>query len=121
VSLADGVEGLSHAKRPDAEGWLKEHYDNGLVLLDDYARTVSIVRSGIPMENTIYIGNKPYWEESLYKPEKYARWIVMQKNDAVWEALNVKPDTQGELYKYFEKAYTSDEILIFKRNNVASQ
>jgi hypothetical protein len=121
ISLADGIDGLSHAKRPDAEGWIRDHYDYGLVLLDDYARTVSIVRSGIPMQNTIYIGNKPYWEESLYQPEKYARWIVMQKNDAVWEAINVKQDTQGELYKYFEKAYTSEDILIFKRNNVAAQ
>lgn len=118
ISLADGVEGLSHAKRPDAEQWITKNYDYGLVLLDDYARTVSIVRSGIPMQNTIYIGNKPYWEESLYNPEKHARWIVMQKNDAVWTALNVKPDTQGKLYKYYQKAYTSEDILIFKRNNV---
>lgn len=118
ISLTDGVEGLSHAKRPDAEGWIKKNYDYGLVLLDDYARTISIVRSGIPMQRIIYIGNKPYWEESLYSPEKYARWIVMQKDDAVWKALNIKPGTQGELYKYFEKVYTSDEILIFRRNNV---
>ncbi len=121
ISLADGVEGLSHAKRPDAEQWIQKNYDYGLVLLDDYARTVSIVRSGIPMQNTIYIGNKPYWEESLYNPEKYARWVIMQKNDAVWTALNVKPDTQGQLYKYFEKAYTSEDILIFRRNNVKAE
>ncbi len=115
VSYADGIEGLSHAKRPDAEGWIRTQYDGGLVLMDDYARTISVVRSGIPMQQIIYVGNKPYWEESLKQPEKYARWIVMQKNDAVWNAVYEKAEIQGELYKYFQKVYTSPDILIFKR------
>lgn len=115
VSYADGIEGLSHAKRPDAEGWIRDNYDGGLVLMDDYARTVSVVRSGIPMQQIIYIGNKPYWEESLQQPQKYARWVVMQKNDAVWNSLYEKEETQGELYKYFQKVYTSPDILIFKK------
>ncbi len=114
ITLADGSVGLSRAKRPDAEFWIKEHYDYGIVLLDDYARTVSIVRSGFKMQDIIYIGNKPYWEESLVQPDKYARWIIMQKNDTVWRNLLDNPKTQGRLYKYFEKAYTSPEILIFK-------
>lgn len=115
ISLADGVEGLSHAKRPNAEYWMKDHYDYGFVLLDDYARTLSIVRSGIPMQNNIYIGNKPYWEESLVAPERYARWIIMQRNDAVWKAIYDKKNIQQRLYKYFQKVYTSPEILIFRR------
>ena len=89
--------------------------------MDDYARTVSILRTGIPMQNIIYIGNKPYWEESLVQPEKYANWIVMQKDDAVWRALIDQPITEGRLYKYFQKTYTSDEILIFKRNNIPAK
>ena len=121
VSRDDGTVGLSHAKRPDAEQWLARNYDDGLVLLDDYARTVSILRTGIPMQNIIYIGNKPYWEESLVQPEKYANWIVMQKDDAVWRALIDQPITEGRLYKYFQKTYTSDEILIFKRNNIPAK
>lgn len=121
VSRDDGTIGLSHAKRPDAEQWLARNYDDGLVLLDDYARTVSILRTNIPMQNIIYIGNKPYWEESLVQPEKYAQWIVMQKDDAVWKALIDEPITQARLYKYFQKTYTSDEILIFKRNNATAQ
>src|SRR3989344_2148728 len=81
VSMADGVEGLSSAisKTPDAQIWLNNNYDDGLVLTDDFARTISIIRSPIPMENIIYVGNRPYWEESLKEPEKYATWIVMQK------------------------------------------
>lgn len=115
ISWEDGVVGLSHARRPNAEIWLRNNYDGGLVLLDDYARTLSILRSGVPMQANIYIGNKPYWEESLREPEKYARWIVMQKDDAVWDAIYDKPDVQGRLFKYFQKVYTSPNILIFRR------
>lgn len=116
ISLEDGKSGLSAGKRPDAEQFLKKHYDGGLVLMDDYARITSIIRSGIPMQDCIYIGNHPYWEESLMMPEKYARWIVMQRNDALWKALYAPADMQGRLYKYFQKVYTSPEILIFRRN-----
>lgn len=115
ITLADGIEGLSRARRPDAEYWIKKKYDFGLVLVDDYARTLSIIRSGIPMQNIIYVGNKPYWEESLTAPERYARWIIMQKNDDVWKAIYDKPNVRGRLFKYFQKAYTSPQILIFRR------
>ncbi len=113
--IADGTTGLSQTKRPDAESFMQTHYDRGLVLLDDYSRTMSIVRSGIPMQSVIYVGTKPYWEVSLVAPERYATWIIMQKNDDVWKAIYDKPDVQGRLYKYFQKVYTSPQILIFKK------
>lgn len=118
VSLADGTEGLSKSKRPDAERWIRDNYDEGLVLMDDYARTISVVRSGIPMQNIIYIGNQEYWTESFVEPEKYATWIVMQRDDSVWTGIYDDPHNQGRLFKYFQKVYTSPDILIFKRNIV---
>lgn len=115
MSYADGVEGLSKAKRPDAEQWIAKHYDEGLVLMDDFARSISILRSGIPMQNTIYIGNKPYWEESLVEPDRHARWIIAQQNDSVWKELIDNPEKSARLYTFFEKVYTSPEVLIFRR------
>lgn len=115
LSYADGVEGLSKAKRPDAEQWLAKNYDEGLVLMDDFARSISILRSGVPMQNTIYIGNKPYWEESLNEPDRHARWIIAQQNDTVWRELIDNPEKAGRLYTFFEKVYTSPEVLIFRR------
>ncbi len=117
LALQDGVAGLSSAtaKMPDAQAWLAREYDYGILLTDDFARTISIIRTPIAMRDIIYIGNKPYWEESLVAPEKYARWIVMQKNDAVWTSINDNPVTNARLYKYFNKVYTSENILIFKR------
>ena len=116
MTLADGTHGLSANKIPtNVEQFINDHYDGGLVLIDDYARTISITQSTIPMDHVIYVGNKPYWDESLKHPEKYATWIVMQKNDAVWSSIYNDPKVQKDLYKYFKKVYTSQDILIFKR------
>ncbi|NTU72729.1 hypothetical protein HGB07_00960 [Candidatus Roizmanbacteria bacterium] len=115
ITIADGTDGLSRAKRPDAERFISSNYDKGLVLIDDYARTLSILRSGIPMQKIIYVGNKPYWQESLKEPEKYATWIIMQKDDTVWKNIYDNPVIQGRLYAHFQKVYTSPQILIFKR------
>lgn len=115
ISFQDGQMGLSSAKRPDAERWLKQNYDGGLVLIDDFSRATSVVRSGIPMQNIIYIGNKPYWEESLKEPEKHARWIIAQKDDAIWKGIIDQPELSARLYGHFNKAYTSPDILIFKK------
>lgn len=115
VTFDDGHIGLSHAKRPTAERWLAAHYDGGLVLMDDYARTISVVRSGIPMQNMIYIGNDKYWEDSLIEPGKYARWVIMQRNDTLWQSILDQPVIEARLYRDFEKVYTSPEILIFRK------
>lgn len=116
ITLADGVNGLSANKVPtNVEAFINNNYDGGLVLIDDYARTISITKSTIPMQKVIYVGNKPYWDESLKHPEKYARWIVMQKNDAVWSAIYNNRSIRGDLFKYFKKVYTSNDIIIFKR------
>lgn len=118
ISLADGTVGLSSAsaKIPDAQYWIAENYDGGLVLVDDFARTLSIIRTDIPMNQIIYVGNKPYWEDSLKEPESHANWIIMQENDQIWNAMLKDPAIEGRLYKYFVKVYTSPQILIFKRN-----
>lgn len=118
ISLEDGVRGLSSAiaKLPDVQNFINKEYDGGLVLEDDFARTMSIVRSTIPMQNTIYVGNKPFWEDSLVNPEKYARWIVMQENDTLWKNFINNQANQDHMYKYYVKVYTSPQILVFKRN-----
>ena len=122
LSFDDGVRGLSSAtaKLPDAQFFLAREYDYGMVLTDDFARTLSIIRTPIPMQNVIYIGNKPYWEESFVEPQKYARWIIIQKNDTLWQNMIDKPEVEGRLYAYFNRVYTSDEILIFRRINELS-
>ena len=94
----DGTQGLSSQAiskgkdSPIVEKWLSKNYDNGLVLTDDYRRTIGPVESGIPMNAFIGSGNKPYWAESLDNPTKYAKWVVVQKadTDAVWIGMKNK-------------------------------
>ncbi len=114
-TLADGTVGLSEAKQTDAEHWLAKNYDNGLVMIDDYARTTSVIRSNIPMQNIVYIGTRGYWQEALQAPQIRIKWIVMQRSDALWNAFYATPAKQGRLYKYYQKTYTSKDILIFRR------
>ncbi len=116
TTYEDGTVGLSSARRPDAEQWLSKNYDSGLLLMDDYSRILSVIRSRIPMQNVIYIGNKPYWDESLITPQKHARWVIVQKGDTMWNTFYSTREQQDFLYTYYHKVYTSDEILIFKRN-----
>lgn len=115
ISLSDGTSGLSRYIPTDAQTFITTHYDSGFVLIDDFSRSISIIRSGIPMENIIYIGNSPYWNESLEHPEKHATWIIMQQNDTLWKSLYANADKQGTLYKYYNKVYTSPQVLIFKK------
>ncbi len=117
ITIQDGREGLSSdiSNVSAAEIWFDHNYDGGLVLLDDFSRPISIARSPVDMRNIIYIGNKPYWDDSLVAPEKYATWIIMSQNDAVWQGIWNNPTVKARLFKYFNKVYTSDQILIFKR------
>jgi hypothetical protein len=118
ITLDDGRYGLSRMKTPDAENFISKSYDGGLILLDDYAKVISIIKSGLPMQNVIYIGNKPYWEDGLRAPQHNIRWIIMQRDDAVWSNFLGQPAREAELYKYYEKVYTSPDVLIFRRNSI---
>lgn len=118
ISYRDGVSGLSASKISDADHWMKTNYDGGLILMDDFARSLNIIADNLPVQKIVYVGNRPYWQESLKEPEKYLTWIAMQKDDAVWKAIYEKPEVLARMYKYFVKVYTSPDILIFKRNDV---
>jgi hypothetical protein len=122
ITLEDGRYGLSSiiAKPSEIQTWFDTHYDGGMVLSDDYSRSISIIRSPVPMQDVIYVGNKPYWDDSLIAPEKYATWIVIQAHDSLWQAIWENPTTQARLFKYFNKVYTSENFLIFKRINNAT-
>jgi hypothetical protein len=118
ITLEDGRRGLSHSYTPDAELWLKREYDGGIVMMDDFTRAVSIIRSGIPMQNMLYVGNQPNWDQAMQAPQNEVRWIVMHKDDAVYANFLGDPAKEGMLYKYYEKTYTSPDIQIFRRNSV---
>ena len=121
MTYEDGTRGLSSqkvSKGPDSpyvEAWMRQHYDGGLVLMDDYRRPIGLVESGVPMQDFIGTGNKPYWQESLGDPAQYATWIVLQQasTDAVWSGLS--PVSRGILADHFTVVYHRDNIYVYKR------
>jgi hypothetical protein len=117
LTYADGVNGLSSgtARLPDLQQWFTQNYDYGQVLVDDYVRPISLIRTGVPLENFIYVGNKPYWNDALKQPQDVVRWVIMSKDDSVWQALYADQAAQANLFKYYNKVYTSDQILVFRR------
>jgi len=121
ITYADGTHGVSSqvlSKGPDSpyvEAWLRQHYDGGLVLMDDYRRPIGPVESGVPMHDFIGTGNKPYWQESLRDPALYATWIVLQQasTDAVWSGFS--PESRAILLDHFVVAYQHGNIWVYER------
>jgi len=121
MTYLDGTRGLSSqtvSKGPDSpyvEAWMRQHYDGGLVLMDDYRRPMGLVESGVPMQDFIGSGNKPYWQESLKDPALYATWIVLQQSstDAVWSGFS--PESRAILADHFTVVYQHGYIYVYKR------
>jgi hypothetical protein len=126
MTYEDGTRGLSSqavSKGPDAppvEAWLRRNYDGGLVLMDDYRRPIGPVESGVPMHDFIGVGNKPYWQESLDNPGRYATWVILQQGDtdAVWKGFG--PLARSILDDHFAEVYRSGAIFVYKRRPPAS-
>lgn len=125
IAYVDGTEGLSSQKISKgenaypAEEWMSKNYNGGLVIMDDYRRPISPVVSGIPMQNFINVGTKPYWEESLDNPAKHAEWIIIQKSDtdAFWRELTNKSILEDS----FSVVFRSGNIWIYKKNTLGNR
>lgn len=121
IVYVDGTRGLSSqaiSKGEDAypvEKWVSENYDGGYVIMDDYRRPISPVASKIPMNMFINVGTKPYWEESLDNPTKYADWIILQKaeTDAFWKNLQNKDILQD----HFSVVFNEGNIWVYKKDS----
>jgi mannan endo-1,4-beta-mannosidase len=125
MAYEDGIRGLSSQRlskgpaAPVLEAWMRRHYDEGLVLMDDYRTPISPVQSGVPMDRFIGVGNKPYWSDSLNNPGKYATWIVLQQaeTDAVWSGFS--RTSQRILEDHFVEVYRAGTRHVYKRRPAA--
>jgi hypothetical protein len=119
MAYRDGVEGIggAAARGPDSlkvEAWMKDNYDGGLVLMDDFQRPIGQVESGVPMSAFISSGTKPYWQDSLDDPGMHASWIVVRETgtDAVWGAFS---DEAREIVdEFFDEVYVAGNIHVYR-------
>jgi hypothetical protein len=73
-------------------------------------------KSGLDLNHFIHEGVSKQWNFALEKPEEYATWIVMKKNDSsdpVYRSL-VEKENKGFLNSY-SLAFTGQESLIYKK------
>lgn len=106
-------EASEQAPPTAADGWMRENYDGGKVLITDLD-TVTY-RSGIPTKNVVGPYRETAYREALRNPSQSgARWIYAQPTsptDDVWTA--VQSDTSFGLF--YEPAYMDDRVRIYKR------
>ena len=111
VTLKDGVKGWNSSKPRKVEKWLDKNYDDGLILTDAFANTCRFIDMKIPMNRFIHQGTFGYWQESLEKPAKHAKWIWITQNDRVWKAVWKK----DEFRKNFRQVFKDGRTLVYQR------
>lgn len=113
IVVQDGMYGLSSRRPPPVNDYLAHHYDYGFVMFDDFSRSANPVSLNVPMNKIIYVGNHPYWEESLKHPSKYARWFIIRhdQNDVLWQAYK----HNNEFYTYFKPMYQYEKTVVYRR------
>lgn len=113
IVLQDGIYGLSARRPPLVNNYVAKHYDYGYIMFDDYSRSANPVSLNIPMSKIIYVGNHPYWEQSLQHPSKYARWLIIRhdENDVLWQHFQ----HNNEFYTYFKPMYQYEKTVVYRR------
>lgn len=113
IDLKDGMYGLSSRRPPLTNDYFAKHYDYGYVMFDDFSRSANPVSLNVPMDKIIYVGNHPYWEESLQHPARYARWLIIRhdENDILWAYFK----HNNEFYTYFKPMYRYEKTVVYRR------
>ena len=97
-----------------AGDWLKNNYDSGLVLMENFTNVRVTFTSKLPLREIIYEGDQDMWEGSLQDPTKYVCWVFMRggaEPDKVWKALHGTP----QLLENYDLVYQNGDIEIYRR------
>ncbi|MBI1862729.1 glycosyltransferase family 39 protein [Candidatus Microgenomates bacterium] len=87
VVLRDAEYGLSARRPSPVNQFIAKNYDNGFVMFDDFSRSANPIDLGIPMNQIVYVGNHPIWDDSLKQPETHVKWLIVRRdeNDVLWQ------------------------------------
>lgn len=120
VTYDDAIMGLSAGFNPDSVyyRWMKDHYEGGLILYDDYLRPISLTKSGIEMKNFVYVGDKPIYQNAIKNPQNYVDYVYIGKGDDIWKNLYMNQDSKNKLNKYFHSVLVTPEYVLYKKNKV---
>jgi hypothetical protein len=114
LTLVDGVNGLKNTYYTvEASSWLKQNYDEGLILTTLASHDAFVARAQIPMRNYIHEGNREHWDQALNNPSQKVKYIALliQPPDSVYRRLKDNADFK----KNFTLVHEYKEFKIFKR------
>jgi hypothetical protein len=95
-------------------GFLREHYDGGVILIEGFGNETILFHARISLTNNVYEGSYQKWDPALSNPPgQQIRWIVMRFGD--------KPDkTYREIYgtyklKEYNEVFRSSRHVVYER------
>jgi hypothetical protein len=92
-----------------ASGWLRRHYDGGLVLMESFGNESVTFGSRIPTEQIVYEGSFRMWEPALAHPAgNDIRWVYLRttpgSEDDTAQALAGTPELDNDYVLVYEDA-----------------
>ncbi|MBO3746600.1 glycosyltransferase [Streptosporangiaceae bacterium NEAU-GS5] len=95
--------------------WLREHYDGGMVLMQNFGNELVVFGSRLPLGQVLYEGSFRKWEPALADPAgRDVRWIYMRSSkgaeDGVYRALY----GTARLRDRYELLYQDADRLIYR-------
>ncbi|HUD18824.1 MAG TPA: hypothetical protein VMR81_00060 [Patescibacteria group bacterium] len=101
---------------PEYVTFFHKNYSGGLILLSSGVASDILLEADINLKNYITEGNGKYWDGSLVNPEKYASWVILNKDTSnIRNLLGIKLINSPKLAKYYNLIYSDNQILIYKR------
>jgi hypothetical protein len=102
-----------------AAGWLRAHYDGGLMLMESYGNEQVAYASRVPLQDQVYEGSYRLWSPTLAHPGYHQIvWVVMHDSpqDKVYTALRAPIVRYG-----YRLAWGNGDYLIFRWGGTAAQ
>ena len=99
-----------------AAGWLRAHYDGGLVLMESFGNESVTFESAIPTQNIVYEGSFRKWQPDLQDPAAHGiRWIYLRttagQQDDTYRALSANP----QLTTDYQLVYQDSDRSVYCR------
>lgn len=116
-TLEEGLRGISRVPTTQVEGWMRQNYRGGLVLVDEFSRSLSVIKSGLPIESIVYVGVMPLWEQALLNPAEYVEWIVVREGDALWQNFFENNEGKERLTSRFDKVFEDEKTQVFRKKS----
>ncbi len=96
--------------------WMKEYYDDGLILISASSHEDQMFAMGIPYRRYIHEGTNKYWKETLDDPPRYASWVIIDYGHA--QDMVARKDTiQAALDRDYNLMFNKDQVRIYKIKN----